>query len=192
MNPDPFKEFQLWFQQAQENEPCDHDAVALASVNAKGQPSIRMVLMRSADSKGFVFYTNLHSRKAQDFATNPLASMCFHWKSTARQIRIEGSVELVDDHNADVYFSSRPVESQVGAWASKQSAELENRELLERRFGDFNDKFAGVEIPRPDFWSGYRLIPESFEFWDKRPFRLHERTTYKREGERWTKGNLYP
>ncbi|MFT4563696.1 MAG: pyridoxamine 5'-phosphate oxidase, partial [Gammaproteobacteria bacterium] len=119
-------------------------------------------------------------------------AMCFHWKSTARQIRIEGTVEQVDDRNADAYFSSRPVESQVGAWASKQSAKLDSRELLERRYRDLNEKFTGVEIPRPEFWSGFRLVPESFEFWDKRPFRLHERTIYKSEADGWTKGNLYP
>ncbi|MDA0822091.1 MAG: pyridoxamine 5'-phosphate oxidase [Proteobacteria bacterium] len=192
MNADPFNEFEIWFRQAQENEPSDPDAVALASVNAQGQPSIRMVLMRSVDATGFVFYTNLESRKAHDFATNPRAAMCFHWKSTARQIRIEGAVEQVDDDIANVYFSSRPIESQVGAWASKQSASLESRELLERRFRDFSEKFAGAEIPRPDFWSGYRLVPESFEFWDKRPFRLHERTIYKRQAEHWTQDKLFP
>lgn len=192
MAADPFEEFQVWFEQARNSEPSDHDAVAVASVSAAGRPSNRMVLMRTYDARGFVFYTSLDSHKAQDFAINPFAAMCFHWKSTARQIRIEGSIEIVDDAEADAYFASRPEESQIGAWASSQSQPLAKRSTLERRFAEFAEKFAGAKIPRPDFWSGYRLVPESFEFWDKRPFRLHERTLYTREDSAWTAIKLYP
>ena len=192
MASDPFEEFQVWFEQARHREPSDHDAASVASVSATGRPSNRMVLMRTYDARGFVFYTNFDSRKAQDFATNPVAAMCFHWKSTARQIRIEGSIEIVDEAEADAYFASRPEESQIGAWASTQSQLLESRRTLERRFAEFSEKFAGAKIPRPDFWSGYRLVPDSFEFWDKRPFRLHDRSLYTREDSAWTVVKLYP
>ena len=192
MSSDPFDEFTLWFDQAKASEPSDHDAVALATALPDGRPSVRMVLMRAYDRRGFVFYTNLDSRKTNEMTESPYAAMCFHWKSTDRQIRIEGSVEQVEDGEADAYFESRPRESQIGAWASKQSQVLQGRLTLERRIAKYAAKFGIAKIPRPAFWSGYRLNPDSFEFWDKRPFRLHERTLYSRGGNAWSYVKLYP
>ncbi len=192
MNSDPFDEFTLWFDQAKADEPSDYDAVALATALADGRPSVRMVLMRAFDRRGFVFYTNIGSRKTREMNENPAAAMCFHWKSIDRQIRIEGSVEQVEDGEADAYFESRPRESQIGAWASKQSQVLQGRFTLERRVAKYAAKFGIAKIPRPEFWSGYRLNPDSFEFWDKRPFRLHERTLYSRRGDAWSYVKLYP
>jgi pyridoxamine 5'-phosphate oxidase len=189
---DPFEEFGIWFEQARAKEPADHDAVALASATPDGRPSVRMVLMRAYDERGFVFYTNLESPKSHEMRANPVAAMCFHWKSTARQIRIEGTVSQVDDREADTYFESRPRESQIGAWASKQSQTLDGRLVLERRVAKYAARFAIGKVPRPEFWSGYRLAADRFEFWDKRPFRLHERTLYTREGNAWTSVKLYP
>jgi pyridoxamine 5'-phosphate oxidase len=148
--------------------------------------------MRAYDARGFVFYTNLGSRKVSDFLHNPYCAMCFHWKSTDRQIRIEGRVEQVTDAEADAYFASRPRESQVGAWASKQSQVLDSRATLEQRVARYTELFADKAVPRPEFWSGYRLVPDSFEFWDKRPFRLHDRTHYDRADTGWQVRKLYP
>lgn len=192
MQSDPYIEFTAWFEQARANEPSDHDAVALASVGANGRPSVRIVLMRSFDRKGFVYYTNLGSRKAQDFAHSPQASMCFHWKSTAREIRIEGHLVHVSDAEADAYFQSRPRESQIGAWASKQSQVLDSRARLEQRVAEFTARFGDAPIDRPPFWSGFRLVPDMFEFWDKRPHRLHARTLYTCADESWDISTLYP
>ena len=189
---DPFAEFALWFDQAAVNEPADHDAVAVASVSADGRPSIRMVLMRDYDQRGFVFYTNLDSRKTHELTANPFAAMCFYWKSTDRQIRIEGRVSLVDASEADAYFASRPYESQIGAWGSKQSQILDQRATLEDRIAKYEKRFSPGQVPRPAFWSGYRLVPDNFEFWDRRPFRLHDRTLYSRDGDRWSSVKLYP
>ena len=192
MDTDPFDKFSTWFEQAKSNELSDFDAVSVASVDHTGRPTIRMVLMRAYDRRGFVFYTNLNSRKAENFKQNPAAAMCFHWKSTARQVRIEGTVAIVDDENADAYFSARPRESQVGAWASKQSEILEDRGVLESRYSEIDERYAYEEIPRPPFWSGYRLEPDHFEFWDKRPFRLHDRTAYTLAKDRWVVTKLHP
>ncbi len=188
----PFEEFGVWFEQARANEPADFDAVALASATPDGRPSVRMVLMRNYDERGFVFYTNLESRKSHELRNNPYAAMCFHWKSTERQIRIEGTVEQVDEVEADIYFDSRPRESQIAAWASKQSEKLEGRAQLERRVAKFVTRFGVGVIRRPDFWSGYRLTPDLFEFWDKRPDRLHERTLYTRGRDAWSEMKLFP
>jgi len=188
----PFEEFGVWFEQARANEPADFDAVALASATPDGRPSVRMVLMRNYDERGFVFYTNLESRKSHEMRNNPYAAMCFHWKSTERQIRIEGMVEQVDEVEADIYFDSRPRESQIAAWASKQSEKLEGRAQLERRVAKFVNRFGVGVIRRPDFWSGYRLTPDLFEFWDKRPDRLHERTLYTRGRDAWSEMKLFP
>ncbi|TDJ64994.1 MAG: pyridoxamine 5'-phosphate oxidase [Proteobacteria bacterium] len=188
----PFEEFGVWFEQARANEPADFDAVALASATPDGRPSVRMVLMRNYDERGFVFYTNLESRKSHEMRNNPYAAMCFHWKSTERQIRIEGMVEQVDEVEADIYFDSRPRESQIAAWASKQSEKLEGRAQLERRVAKFVTRFGVGVIRRPDFWSGYRLTPDLFEFWDKRPDRLHERTLYTRGRDAWSEMKLFP
>jgi len=189
---DPFAAFTEWFDQARLREPGEPDAVALASADANGRPTARMVLMRAYDARGFVFYTNLGSRKVSDFAHNPYCSMCFHWKTTDRQVRIEGRVEQVTDAEADAYFASRPRESQIGAWASKQSKPLDARAVLEERVVRYTERFADGPVPRPEFWSGYRLIPDSFEFWDKRPYRLHDRTHYTRTDTGWQVQKLYP
>jgi pyridoxamine 5'-phosphate oxidase len=189
---DPFELFAHWFAQAREHEPADADAVAVATVDARGRPSLRMVLMRAYDERGFVFYTNQVSRKVQDLNANSYCALCFHWKSTERQIRIEGSAEQVSDAEADAYFATRPRESQIGAWASKQSQILESRAVLEQRVVRYTRQFADTVIPRPEFWTGYRLVPEKFEFWDKRPFRLHDRMSYSRTGDNWHMQRLYP
>lgn len=192
MNTDPFEEFTVWFDEARATETAERDAVAVASADADGRPSVRIVLMRAYDERGFVFYTNLGSRKCHDFTENPYAAMCFHWKSTARQVRIDGTVELVSDEEADSYFDSRPRESQIGAWASRQSELLASRDELERRVAGYTEKFGDGPIPRPAFWSGYRLVPTHFEFWDERPARLHDRACYVRDGDRWRTHRIYP
>ncbi|MGR9089151.1 MAG: pyridoxamine 5'-phosphate oxidase [Gammaproteobacteria bacterium] len=192
MTADPFGEFSAWFTEARKRETLEVDAVALASADADGRPSLRMVLMRAFDERGFVFYTNLGSRKCHDFTENPYAAMCFHWKSVARQVRIEGTVERVSADEADAYFASRPRESQIGAWASKQSQVLESRAVLEQRVMDFAGQFADKAIPRPEFWSGFRLVPQHFEFWDERPARLHDRFCYYRDGASWRIERVYP
>jgi len=192
VNTDPFEEFTVWFDEARATETAERDAVAVASADADGRPSVRIVLMRAYDERGFVFYTNLGSRKCHDFTENPYAAMCFHWKSTARQVRIDGTVELVSDEEADSYFDSRPRESQIGAWASRQSELLASRDELERRVAGYTEKFGDGPIPRPAFWSGYRLVPTHFEFWDERPARLHDRACYVRDGDRWRTHRIYP
>ncbi len=192
MRDDPFDEFTIWFEQASAQESADPDAVALATSSSDGRPAVRMVLVRGYDTRGFVFYTNLGSRKAHELKVVPYGAMCFHWKSTTRQIRIEGEVVQVDEAEADAYFESRPRESQIGAWASKQSQALEGRLTLERRVAKYAASFGIGKVPRPAFWSGFRLIPDSFEFWDKRPFRLHERTLYTRVSDGWVLKKLYP
>jgi len=188
----PFALFSEWFQEATEREPSDVDAASIATVSPEGKPSIRMVLVRGISEQGFSFYTNLGSRKAQDLKLNPNIALCFHWKSIAKQIRIEGEARLVTDAAADVYFSSRPRESQIGAWASRQSEELANRKILETRFHEEQEKYADQDIPRPPFWSGFLLVPNVFEFWEKRPFRLHERRRFDLIAERWQQTSLYP
>ena len=192
MHKDPIVQFKAWYEDAKAKEPSDPDAVALASAGADGRPSVRMILMRGLDERGFLFYTNLTSNKALAMRDNPYASMCFHWKSLARQVRIDGAVELLSDAEADAYFASRPRESQVGAWASKQSQPLEGRFELEARFAKYLAKFGIGKVPRPDFWSGYRLVADEIEFWDKRPYRLHDRTLYRRTADGWEMSKLYP
>lgn len=188
----PFDLFNEWFQHATVNEPSDVDAASLATVGTNGKPSIRMVLIRGMTEEGFTFYTNLGSRKADELKHNPSMALCFHWKSIARQVRIEGDAQLVDDTIADKYFASRPKESQVGAWASKQSQALPSRTMLEARFQQFNEQYAEMEVPRPAFWSGFFLSPTVFEFWEKRPYRLHDRKRFDLEDGQWRQSLLYP
>lgn len=189
---DPFARFREWFAEAEAQEP-DANAMTVATATPDGRPSARAILLKGVDARGFVFYTNLQSRKADELAANPHVSLLFHWKSLARQIRIEGSVEPVTAAEADAYFASRPRISRLGAWASDQSRPLDQRLTLERRLAHYEAEYPGEDIPRPPHWSGYRVIPQSFEFWQNMPFRLHDRTTYTRNAHGgWDMGKLYP
>ena len=189
---DPIELFKDWMREADRTEPSDANAMNLATVNADGMPSSRMVLLKDVDQCGFTFYTNLGSHKAQDLAANPRAALCFHWKFLKRQIRIEGTIEAVDEEEADAYFASRDRASRIGAWASKQSQVLVGRFDLEKRVAEFTAKFHIGEVPRPEFWSGYRVTPMLIEFWTDKPFRLHERLIYHRADDGWTTETLYP
>ena len=189
---DPFALFALWFEDAQRSEPNDPNAMALATATASGAPSVRIVLLKGHDSQGFVFYTNTASRKGDELAANPAASLCFHWKSLRRQIRIDGSVAPVTASEADAYFASRPRDSRIGAWASDQSRPLDTRGALEARIAQYDAKFPGDAVPRPPHWSGYRLAPARFEFWHDRPFRLHDRITFTADPDGWSRARLYP
>ena len=189
---DPFALFALWFEDAQRSEPNDPNAMALATATASGAPSVRIVLLKGHDSQGFVFYTNTASRKGDELAANPAASLCFHWKSLRRQIRIDGSVAPVTASEADAYFASRPRDSRIGAWASDQSRPLDTRGALEARIARYDAEFPGDAVPRPPHWSGYRLAPARFEFWHDRPFRLHDRITFTADPDGWSRARLYP
>lgn len=189
----PFVLFGQWYKAAQRSEPEDPDAMALATVDDTGLPDVRMVLLKGHNEAGFVFYTNLKSRKGMDLAANPRAALCLHWKSLRRQIRIRGPVETVSDAEADAYFQSRPRLSRIGAWASHQSQPLESRFALEKAVAVQTARFGVGPIPRPDFWSGYRLVPETIEFWREFAYRLHDRILYRREpAGSWSRTRLYP
>jgi pyridoxamine 5'-phosphate oxidase len=189
---DPVALFDAWLAEAAAIEPNDPNAVALATVGRDGHPSVRMVLLKSADSRGFVFFTNLESRKGRQLDENAHAALCFHWKSLRRQVRVEGAVTPVTTEEADAYFASRPRDSQIGAWASSQSRPLEGRFELEKRVAQFAIKFGLGRIERPAYWSGFRVAPERIEFWEERPFRLHDRLVYHRRDGGWATERLYP
>ena len=191
---EPFALFGQWYAEAKSSEPNDPDAMALATADADGHPDVRMVLLKHFDQDGFVFYTNFESAKGTQLAANPHAAICFHWKSLRRQVRIRGPVVQVSDSEADAYFSTRPKDSQIGAWASRQSRALEGRFALEKEIARYAAKFAFSAVPRPDYWSGYRVQPLSIEFWRDRPFRLHDRILYRREefSRPWAVTHLYP
>jgi pyridoxamine 5'-phosphate oxidase len=170
----------------------DTAPAALATADPSGRPSVRIVLLRGVDAGGFVFYTNYGSRKARELTANPHASLCQHWPTLEEQIRIEGAVELADPAESDRYFAGRPRESQIGAWASDQSADLESRAVLEARFAEIETRYAGRPVPRPPFWGGFRLVPDRVEFWYGRPGRLHDRLQYLRTTDGWSTGYLFP
>lgn len=189
----PFEIFDQWFELAKQSEPDDPNAMCLATATPDGKPSARMVLLKDHDERGFVFYTNLESRKGSELADNPHASVCFHWKSLHRQIRIEGKIEQVSDAQADDYYNSRHRGSRIGAWASKQSRPLDSRDTLKQRVEDFDKKFEGQEnIPRPAHWSGFRLKPSRIEFWDDGTYRLHDRFIFEKIEASWTCQRYYP
>lgn len=192
MTENPFALFNSWFAEAQGSEPNDPNAMALATVDADGSPSVRMVLLKGHDVAGFVFYTNLESRKGLALAANPHAALLFHWKSLHRQIRIEGAVEPVSTAEADVYFASRARDSRIGAWASDQSRPLPSRGHFLKRVAEFGVRYAVGTVPRPPHWSGFRLVPDRFEFWQDQAFRLHERRCFTRTDGGWDEGLLFP
>lgn len=191
---DPFALFERWFKEAKAKEPNDPNGMALATADADGLPDVRMVLLKSFDSAGFVFYSNAQSAKGRQIETNPRAAICFHWKSLRRQVRARGELEPVSEAEADAYFVSRDRGARLGAWASEQSRPLEDRLALEKRIASFAMKFGVGDIPRPEHWRGWRLVPTSMEFWRDRPFRLHDRLQFSREtsGDPWSSRRLYP
>lgn len=188
---DPLLLFDEWYRDAWAHE-TDANAMACATADAQGVPAVRMVLLKGRDAKGFVFYTNFESRKGHELGARREASLAFHWKSLKRQVRIDGVTETVSDAEADAYFASRPRDSQVAAWASRQSEPMTERFDLEKRFAHYSLKFEGRPVPRPPYWSGYRVLPRTIEFWIDRAFRLHERIVFRREGDGWTVGRIYP
>jgi pyridoxamine 5'-phosphate oxidase len=189
---DPIELFRAWYDEARGTEINDSNAMALATADAEGRPSVRMVLLKGYDARGFVFYTNRQSRKAGELAATRHAALLFHWKSVRRQVRIEGPVSLASDAESDAYFASRGRDSQLGAWASDQSQPLPDRADFERRYEEVQARFEGKEVPRPPHWGGYRVAPERIEFWLDRAHRLHERRLFVREDGGWREGLLYP
>jgi len=188
---EPLAPFRRWLDEAWKGEPNAH-AMTLATTTSDGRPSARAVLLKGLDERGYVFYTNLESRKSKELLANPHAALCFLWKSLDRQVRVEGFVELATDGEADAYFASRPRDSQIGAWASDQSQPLASRAELERRVDEFSRRFGEGEVPRPPYWSGFRVVPQRVEFWQEQPSRLHDRILFIREGDGWRRERLFP
>jgi pyridoxamine 5'-phosphate oxidase len=190
---DPFAQFRAWFAEAETAEINDPNAMSVATVGADGRPSVRILLLKGLDDRGFTFFTNTQSRKGDQLDATRFAALTFHWKSLRRQVRIEGPVERVTDAEADAYFASRPRGSRIGAWASQQSRPLDSRATLEQAVADTEARFAGGDVPRPPHWTGFRVVPDRIEFWQDREYRLHDRILFTRDGEgEWSKGRLYP
>lgn len=189
---DPYALFAEWMEEATRTEPNDPNAMCLATATPDGRPAARMVLLKGQDARGFVFYTNLESRKGGDLAANPQAALCFHWKTLQRSVRVEGQVEPVTAEEANAYYASRHRSSRIGAWASRQSRPLEGRWALEKAVAEYTLKFGLGDIPRPPHWSGFRILPVRIEFWRDMPFRLHERRVFQVQAEAWREEALYP
>ncbi|MEW7981038.1 MAG: pyridoxamine 5'-phosphate oxidase [Candidatus Sedimenticola endophacoides] len=192
LDPDPIRQFDAWLREAIEAELLDATAMGLATATRDGQPSLRTVLLKFFDQTGFVFYTNLESRKARQIGDNPHAALLFHWREFERQIKITGRVETVSNAESLKYFLSRPRDSQIGAWVSAQSSVISSRAVLEQKVAEMKQRFSNREIPLPSFWGGYRVIPEQIEFWQGRTNRLHDRFLYSRAGEQWRIERLAP
>ena len=190
--PDPLEQFALWYEEAQQSPIALPHAMALATADAQGRPSARMVLLKECDQRGFVFYTNSHSHKGQDIAQNPRAALVFHWEPLRKQIRVEGNVEQVSSEEADAYFATRPRGSQLGAWASPQSEHIRDRTELERETSRLEAHYAAEDVPRPPHWNGYRVCPDTLEFWVDRSSRLHDRFEYRRTPTGWQISQLAP
>ena len=189
---DPFVLFARWLEEATRSEPADANAMALATAGADGAPDVRMVLLKGCDASGFAFYSNRESAKGRQLAANPQAALAFHWKSLRRQVRVRGPVEELSAGEADAYFATRARDTRIGAWASQQSRPLESREVLEAKVAEQAKRFEGEEPARPPYWSAWRVVPRAVEFWRDRPFRLHDRLLFERNGEGWRRSRLYP